>query len=708
MGALRRTGPFPVRVEGVCDAVARVVLEGVPPHLDRPLDYLVPASMDDAARVGVRVQVRLAGREHSGFIIERRDSTDHEGILVPLKRVVTALPVLTPQVLELCRQVARRHAGTLGDVLRLAVPPRHAGTETSEIEKVVEARTHPRPQGVAGPWARVRGGEAFLRHVASGSGPRAVWSALPRSRDGALAAAVDAALAGGRGALVLVPSGREAQAVADALAAALGDEPVVVLVAEDGPARRYRSFLRVLLGRARVVVGTRAAAFAPVSSLGLVAIWDDADDAFAERRAPYPHARQVALERSRLEGAALLIGGYSRSLPAQELLARGEAQPVQADRTILREDTPRVTAPNETDMERDGSAAFSRFPPVAFNVVREALKAGPVLVQVARGGYVPVVACARCRRPARCVYCSGALGLATPAGASAGILQREAAQVAATATCTRCARPAAGWQCPECGSTNVRSRSIGSVRTAAELGRAFPQVPVIASGMRSDFGVIDTIDGNSRIVIATPGAEPIAPDGYAAAVILDAGLATSRPELGATAQALRRWFGAAALVRPAGEGGRVLLLGHPAPVPAQALVRWDPGGATEWDFGERTSLRLPPAVACAAVEGTPEGLADFLERLEPVLTHLSEGEGGTGGDTAGDWEVLGPVTLPPPSGVESDAGVQQQARAIVRGPLRTPHVELALADALASVTAARSLRRAPGTVRVRMDPEELW
>ena len=108
-----------------------------------------------------------------------------------------------------------------------------------------------------------------------------------------------------------------AEALARRLERELEGEPVEVLSAEHGPARRYRAFVRLLLGRARLAVGTRAAAFAPVPRLGLAAIWDDGDDRLDEPRAPYVHARTVLALRSGLEGCALLVAGYSRSVKAQ-------------------------------------------------------------------------------------------------------------------------------------------------------------------------------------------------------------------------------------------------------------------------------------------------------------------------------------------------------------------------------------------------------
>ena len=79
------------------------------------------------------------------------------------------------------------------------------------------------------------------------------------------------------------------------------------LTADLGPARRYRRFLAALRGSARIVVGTRAAAFAPVHDPGLLVIWDDGDDLHAEPRAPYPHTRETLLLRADIAGVRLVM-----------------------------------------------------------------------------------------------------------------------------------------------------------------------------------------------------------------------------------------------------------------------------------------------------------------------------------------------------------------------------------------------------------------
>nr|WP_239100985.1 primosomal protein N' [Microbispora amethystogenes] len=104
------------------------------PHLDRPFDYLVPAAMDAEAVPGCRVRVRFAGQLADGYLLERLAESEHEGRLSFLERVISPEPVLTPEIARLARAVADRYAGTLPDVLRLAIPPRHARVEA-------EART---------------------------------------------------------------------------------------------------------------------------------------------------------------------------------------------------------------------------------------------------------------------------------------------------------------------------------------------------------------------------------------------------------------------------------------------------------------------------------------------------------------------------------------------------------------------------------------
>ena len=677
--SLPEPGERTVTVAGVTDPVARVLLDSSVPHLDRTFDYSVPVGVSQQALPGTRVVVRFGEQEMRGWIWERAATTTHLGRLSPLRRVVSDLPVLPERSRRLIEDIADRSAGTRSDVIRLALPARHATTEESERDKASRDLSvwAPPPKGCG--WQHYDGGEEFLVRLADGDAHRAVWGALPaRSRRGGdgdlgpvvsswqecLARAVQACLAGSRGAVIVVATTEQAEDLADRLRRELVGEPVVVLSAEHGPARRYRAFLSLLLGRARVVVGTRAAAFAPVRRLGLAAIWDDGDNRLAELHAPYTHARTVLDRRSSLEGAGLLIGGFSRTVEAQSLVEQGRCADLAAPRHVVRSVVPRPEAPGPAELDWEGASGAARIPSLAHRAVRNALRDGPVLVQVPRAGYAPLVACARCRSAARCPSCGGPVSM-----------DRQG-----RTACRWCARTVGWWTCQQCDGHVLRMVTVGSSRTGEELGRAFPGVPVVVSGAREDHGVVSEVDGSPRLVVATPGAEPVAKGGYRAVLLLDGGALSSRPDLGATGEALRQWTNAAVLAAPS---ARVILLGSPDPTTAQALVRWDQTGFARRDLVERSELHLPPAWTAARLDGPEKGVEALVIQAD-----------------ADGFEVLGPVAPPPVKGQVTPGA----ARALVRAPLSQ---EEKLTGMLALKLRDRSAKREE-PVRVVMSPTRLW
>ena len=661
--------------------VARVAVDIPLAHLDRLFDYLVPERASAGAVPGCRVRVRFAGQLADGFVLDRADRSDHPGRLSYLERVVSPEPVLTPEIAGLARAVADRYAGTLADVLRLAVPPRHAGTEANPSPPAAAGPDGP----AAGSWARYPAGETFLAALAAGRGARAAWSALPGPEWPAeIAVAAAATAAAGQGTVIVVPDVKDLARVDAALTAQLGPGQHVCLTADLGPAERYRRWLSVLRGSVRISAGTRAAMFAPVRDLGLVVLWDDGDDLLAERRAPYPHAREVLALRAHRQGAAALIGGFARTTEVTQLVAAGWARPLAGDRGALRAAAPRVRpAADAAELARDGAALSARLPSLALRTARTALAHGPVLVQVPRRGYLAAIACGRCRTQARCAVCAG---------------QLEIAGSRQTPQCRWCGAVAAGWSCPRCGFTEVRAIVTGAARTAEELGRAFPATPVRFSGGQH---VIAAVPGDPAVVVATPGAEPVAACGYAAALLLDGWALLGRPSLRAGEETLRKWLNAAALVRPAGN----VIVHADAGLPAvQALIRWDPAGFAERELDEREQLAFPPAVRMAAVSGPAAAVEELL--------------GACGLPAAA--EVLGPIPDPeadteagPGSGSEaSDAApamlIEDVSSLPVRALIRVPRAEgSALAKALQSAQATRSPRKDHGSVRVQLDPAEL-
>jgi primosomal protein N' (replication factor Y) len=215
----------------------------------------------------------------------------------------------------------------------------------------------------------------------------------------------------------------------------------------------------------------------------------------------------------------------------------------------------------------------------------------------------------------------------------------------------------------------------GARRTAEELGRAFPGATIRTSGRDE---ILDTVPAEPSVVVATPGAEPVADGGYGAVLLLDTWALLTRSDLRAAEETMRRWLNAAALARPGRRGGRVVVVADGSLAAVQALLRWDPAWFASRELAERRELGFPPAARMASVTGKPEGVAEFLSAARLP-------------DTA---ELLGPVPAD-----------DDQERMLIR----TSRSRAAdLAHALHEAAAVRSARKAALPVRVEIDPATLF
>ena len=323
----------------------------------------------------------------------------------------------------------------------------------------------------------------------------------------------------------------------------LGPGRHVRLTADQGPQARYTAWLKVLRGHVPVVVGTRAAAFAPVRDLGLVAWWDDGDDLHDEPRAPYPHVRDVLADAGPGSRAPRCCpAGFTRTAAVAALVESGELRDRSPARTRCAGVVPRVRWPAR------GSRSSATPPPrgahlpsIAWRTAKEALEPGPVLVQVPRRGYLPSLvvpdlphgrraartAPARWRSSSRraepaCRWCGRGVGrLRLPGTAAAAAARRRSSAPGAPPRSS--AAPSRACRC-------TRSGCRGGARPGGRDARAGHRHPGRRAGRRRRVC--------RRACCSTPGPA-----------------STARP-CDAGEEALRRWLAAAALARAAPAGGQ--------------------------------------------------------------------------------------------------------------------------------------------------------
>ena len=547
------------------------MVESPVPRLDRLLDYLIPEDLATEVVVGGRVRVPLGKggtRRIDAYVVDISDSSVPGMVLAEIDSANGSMPVLTPALWSLARTVADRNGGGAADVLRVAIPKRGV-----RVEKGRSIAGHTIP--TARPSIRsVMSLDAGVSETANGPTLRSLQQIADVVREAAA------------GVIVVVPDWRDLAL----LSRALEDVPHITVDSSGTPSERYGRYLDILSGDARVVIGTRAAVYAPVVDLELLIVVDESDPLLEEPHTPYVHARDAAVIRNSIEGGRLVFASVTPSVESARFAELGFVEPAAAIPT-------RATVLLANDVTDDGFASLARIPTSGWRVLRDALERGPVLVQVSRPGFTPQVVCADCRTPHRCGACRSLLS-----GNRDG-----------TVLCRVCGLTPIGLKCSHCAGRETAWSGVGSVRTADELGRAFPGVPVVVAD--GEHRALE-VPRRACLVIATRGAEPIVSGGYEAVLIVDGDKELQRPGLRTSENCLRWWGHAASLA--ATDASVVLANVDGAFASLFATNQWET--IVETELRERRALGFPPSTRAIAVRGSIADL-QVVRELDEVSGH---------------------------------------------------------------------------------------
>lgn len=631
-------------------------------HVDRTFDYAIPETLLSQVHVGSRVGISFGGRKAIGFVSAIVETTERPEKVTEIESVIDAIAVVKPEIFKLSRTIADRYIATQGDVLGSAVPPRQARTEAKVLGHLpVGASPFTKDHEYNSCWNFYSNAKTFLNRIENRELARSACVVGPGHNTFQMVCdAVVAARKSGAGVIVALPDAKEVERFLASALDIFSKDEIAVFGSEQKPSERYANFLNVLRGDVQIAIGTRSVVLAPVLDLGLAVIVEDGDDSFAEQQNPAWHAREILALRSLQEQTSFFAISTSRSVEVQHMLQRDWLVDLVCDRNYVRSQSPKIYATSDSDLAKDPVARHARLPQLVFNTIRLGLKTGPVLVQVPRRGYQLHVSCSQCREAVFCKECHGGISK-----------QSENAPL----VCMRCGHKELEWKCQWCGSKTVRSTMVGDARTAEELGRAFPQVPVKTSGKKS---ILESITNEPALVICTPGAEPIVEDGfYSAAVILDAELTLRRIDLRAEEEAFRRWNYVVSLVAP--EDGRVVVVADEGKPLMQSLIRHDSIGFAQRELDLRASANMPPAQGLIEIR-CDEGL--WLAELENVKLPPQA-------------RVLGPVKTH-----ESNPAIPNERVLITYPRSIAPEV----AKEIRTVIARRTASKAKGKFHAKVDP----
>ena len=541
--------------------------------LNKTFDYLVPDSFGDQGgfgdiTVGTMVRVALHGRRVGGWVVA--DGVDPPaGVkLLPLAKVTGMGP--SAEIIDLANWAAWRWAGRASHFLRSASPQR-------VVRTLPEIKTPAIEEDIVDDLAL-----ELLANAPSLS-PSVIRLAPAQDRLGLVATVARRGTT-----LVITPSRSEAATLSMQLRAR---GISTALMPQDWA---------LAAAGAQVVLGSRAAAWAPTVNLSAVVVLDEHDEALQEEAAPTWHAREVAIERARRSAVPCILVS---PCPSLEALSAGPL-------TVLSRAHERSGWPvvDVIDRRREEPLKVDLYSPRLIELIRAVLARGPdktssdvgtqVVCVLNRKGRARLLACAACDELARCTQCGAAVGSSDDA----------------TLSCPRCnsSRPLI---CTNCGAGRIKVLRVGVARAREDLERLLGvEVAEVTGELKAD----DPLPQAPVLVGTEAVLHRVRETNLVAFLDLDASLLA--PRYRASEETMALLARSARLLGGRARNSRLVLQTRvPNHEVVQAALHADPSKVAVVEGATRAALRLPPEVAMAEISGaTAESFIESLRSQENI------------------------------------------------------------------------------------------
>jgi primosomal protein N' (replication factor Y) len=381
---------------------------------------------------------------------------------------------------------------------------------------------------------------------------------------------------------------------------------------------RLSAWRDVRSGRARLIVGTRSAAFAPFESAGLIVVDEEHDTSYKQQSGFRYSGRDLAIMRGRALNIPVVLASATPSLESYRNAHEGRYQLLE-----LPERIGQATMPEVRIIDLNLHAADQGLSTPLVSAMQHHLAAGgQVLLFINRRGFAPALFCTRCQKAAECRRCDSRMTI----HANAGLLR-----------CHHCGRSEkVRWVCPDCGQERI-GVGAGTERVKSALESLFPDFPVArldrdtAGNQRLLEDVLNDIDaGDARIIVGTQ----LLTKGHDFPDVTLVGVLNADQGLfGADFRSEERL--AQTIIQVAGRAGRRERRGevliqtlHPGHPLLQHMLAGDYAGFVEHAISERAETGWPPFSHLAvfrAEAGQRERVFAFLGRLAGYLRQETSG-----------------------------------------------------------------------------------
>jgi primosomal protein N' (replication factor Y) len=443
-----------------------------------PLARTFVYKVDEPVEIGCRVMVPFRRREVEGFVVGLRDEAPDIDVL-SIKERIDQVPLLRPDILELCRWISDYYISPIGEVLKAALPPgisaHHAGKfgdgcliyrnytsnfgKSGNRPKNFPGRPHVAIPVLTPDQAQaldvIRNANGFhpvLLHGVTGSGKTEVYMRMSEH-----------CLAAGKSSLILVPEIGLTPQLTDRFSQRFPDKTAIL---HSSLTRRQRidEWLRIYGGEAPIVIGTRSAVFAPLENIGLIVVDEEHETSYKQEELPRYNARDTAVMRAKLAHATAVLGSATPSMESFRNAESAKYNRVTLMTRVEERPLPNVEIVNmrEEYVAEGKQVLISRR---LLQAMAARLERGEqAMILLNRRGYAAFLLCRRCGFTFQCSSCSVALTF------------HKTIDKLLCHYCGLAKRPPA--RCPECNSEYIHYVGEGTERLEQELKKILPEARI--------------------------------------------------------------------------------------------------------------------------------------------------------------------------------------------------------------------------------------
>ena len=437
------------------DIIIDISHEGV----DRPFRYKIPEELIGQVQVGTAVKVPFgnANRVRNGYVVALADEANWDiDKIKEIKEVSEKTLGVEGKLIKLAEWMKQTYGGTMINALKTVMPvkekvrerkgivdTRDLIPEFAPIDTLEEAQ-----QRVVDEFISDQSNPVYLLHGVTGSGKTEVYIRM-----------AEEVIKRGKDVIVLVPEIALTYQTVARFSSYFQDS-IAILNSQLSKGEKYREFVKAREGKTHIMIGPRSALFAPFPNLGLIIIDEGHDISYKSETTPKYHAREVAIERARLEGAKVILGSATPAVESYYKADKGEYRLMSLTDRVQGAALPDIKIVDLREELKQGNRSI--ISKALYEDLEGAFSRGEqAMLFINRRGYNTFVSCRSCGEVIKCPNCDVSLSL----------------HGKAKLMCHYCGHTQTmPDRCPKCKSNMIGGYGVGTEKLEQEVKKLFPDI----------------------------------------------------------------------------------------------------------------------------------------------------------------------------------------------------------------------------------------